>query len=222
LLIPRFPGTFSAWGMLTSKPRIDLARTLVLSLTDAPSERRVQFFAEMESESERALASQGFPTDELEHQRAIDCRYHGQEHTVRVPVDRNEGDDALAARFHQLHQQLYTFRLEHTDIELVNFRLTSTIALGLVPDGHTSGPEQRAGARSSQRTVAFATGDQCDVWVYRRSELPIGFAAPGPAIIEENSSTTVVLPGQHFDIDRFGNILIAGEQRNRKEFSGIG
>jgi len=223
LLIPNFPGTFSAWGMLTSKPRLDQSRTFVRALASFPAAARDSVFSEMELEAMETLVAQGFEAGHIEHQRAIDCRYHGQEHTVRVPVDDellSEGD--FADRFHRLHEQLYTFRLEATEIELVNFRLTSTANVGLTPAGVANEGGSAVGIPSRERLVAFATGETAKTPVYHRSALPLGFQGTGPAIIEEPSSTTVVLSGQRFEIDRFGNIAIVGDQPNRKESAGIG
>ena len=44
--------------------------------------------------------------------------------------------------------------------------------------------------------------------VYARSRLPIGFAADGPAIIEEYGTTTVVGPRDNFSIGALGEINI--------------
>jgi len=223
LLIPNFPGTFSAWGMLTSKPRLDRSRTLVGSLSDNPATNRTQVFTVMEAESETALAAQGFAVDGITHQRAIDCRYLGQEHTVRVPtgVD-SESEEAFAARFHQLHEQLYTFSLDQTSIELVNFRLTSEAETNLATHTLLSQPVSDHVAPRENRTVSFAIGEPALAPIYRRDSLTSGFHGVGPAIIEESSSTTVVLSGQQFAIDQFGNILIAGDQPYGKELSGAG
>jgi N-methylhydantoinase A len=223
LLIPSFPGTFSAWGMLTSKPRLDRSRTLVGALAENPASTRASVFAEMESESEAALAAQGYATSGISHQRAIDCRYHGQEHTVRVPVDDGaETEEEFTSRFHQLHKQLYTFCLEQTGIELVNFRLTSEADASLAPHSQLVEHCHSDNVRQGRRIVSFAIGEPTAAPVYQRSTLRSGFHGAGPAIIEESSSTTVVLAGQRFEIDRFGNILIAGDQPNRKEPSGAG
>jgi N-methylhydantoinase A len=221
LIVPAFPGTFSAWGMLTCKPRLDRARTLVTSLDRMPAEDRLAIFAEMKAEAEAALFRQGFAASGVVHQCAIDCRYHGQEHTVRVPASNgHEPDASFARRFHELHKQLYTFSLEKTGIELVNFRLTSTVASHVAPGGRASQVHSRHDAQpSSRRGVAFAVGAPGEASIYRRSCLSAGAGGYGPAIIEESSATTVVLPGQRFDIDRYGNIVIAGDQPNRKELS---
>ena len=223
LLIPKFPGTFSAWGMLTSKPRIDRSRTNVRSLSESPAAVRAGYFAEMESESEAALVGQGFDLEGITHQRAIDCRYHGQEHTVRVPIAAtSESEEAFADRFHKLHEQLYTFNLEQTGIELVNFRLTSTASTNLAPVSSASPGNQLASSPLRTRRVAFADGNAMTTPIYMRESLPSGFCGLGPAIVEESSSTTVVLSGQQFKIDQYGNIEIAGDQPNRKELSAAG
>lgn len=222
VVIPNFPGTFSAWGMLTSQPRIDLSRTLVHSLKSAPASRRDEIFEAMQDEAEAALGAQGFPLDRATHQRAIDCRYHGQEHAVRVATRSGEESSSLAARFHSLHRQLYTFGLEQSEIELVNFRLTSSIAINVAPTGSSSQMNRTPeGTSSSTRLVASPSGELSDVRIHQRIGMPAGFTGTGPAIIEEPSSATVVLPGQQFAIDRFGNIVITESQSNRKEPSRV-
>jgi N-methylhydantoinase A len=223
LLIPNFPGTFSAWGMLTSKPRIDRSRTLVSNLRNISQEQRAAIFAEMEAESIAAVKAQGFDSSRISHQRAIDCRYHGQEHTVRVPIDSlSESDEALASRFQQLHKQQFTFDLEQTGIELVNYRLTTTVETTHVPVQTKLEADGRSREPAATRRVAFAAGDITSTPVYHRECLASGFQSTGPAIIEEPSSTTVVLAGQRFCIDHFGNVLIAGEQPMGKEPASAG
>ena len=44
--------------------------------------------------------------------------------------------------------------------------------------------------------------------VYQRASLPAGFAAQGPAVIEEMSSTTLLAPGQEARVDGIGNLVI--------------
>jgi N-methylhydantoinase A len=223
VVIPNFPGTFSAWGMLTSQPRIDLSRTLVLQLTDAPAKHRDHIFETMQQDAETVLGTQGFPMDRIAHQRAIDCRYRGQEHTVRVATESGEDNIDLEDRFHRLHRQMYTFNLEKSEIELVNFRLTSTVAINLAPTGRSSPLDGVVDvAQTATRFVAFPSGESCDARIHQRTSLSSGFAGVGPAVIEEPSSATVVLPGQQFEIDRFGNIVIAEQQSNRKELSRVG
>ena len=44
--------------------------------------------------------------------------------------------------------------------------------------------------------------------IYDRAKLKAGNRIPGPAVVMEMDSTTVILPGHTGVVDRFGNILI--------------
>jgi N-methylhydantoinase A len=52
------------------------------------------------------------------------------------------------------------------------------------------------------------TGDT-ETLIYRRDDLPAGFTATGPLIVEEVSSTTVVHPGQQLEVGAAGVMTIA-------------
>ena len=61
-------------------------------------------------------------------------------------------------------------------------------------------------------------GDQhgwVPIQVYARAKLSVGETIPGPAIIEEMSATTVMLPGQSAVVDEIGNIVIDVGLKNR-------
>ena len=44
--------------------------------------------------------------------------------------------------------------------------------------------------------------------LFHRDDLPIGFSAEGPAIVEEYGSTTVVDNGWRLEVDAFGNLVL--------------
>ena len=205
VVIPRYAGLFSAWGMLTARPRIDLHRTRLLPL-DAKSFVAVQeIFGELEAE-----AVQRFDVSKTEvlFDHAIEMRYVGQEHTVSTRLDPRAGLDAALAAFHAAHEKTYTFRLDDTGVEQVTFHLSAEIdtpRIGM-PEISTIGSVEEAivGRRElhvGDRQAALAT-------VYDRDQLPAGASFSGPALIEEATATTAVLPGQRITIDRFGLLLI--------------
>ena len=57
-------------------------------------------------------------------------------------------------------------------------------------------------------TTFYYEGQHHDAVIYDRSKLHEGMAVPGPAIISEMDSTTVVLPGHQARVDAVGNLLI--------------
>jgi N-methylhydantoinase A len=175
----------------------------------APAEITLTF-NELEHDAIARFAEQGYESSEIRHRRALDMRYHGQEHTVRLPLAGVETADALQSAFHKAHQQQYTFSLEGTPIEIVNFRLTSTVDHRRPAMGRVEGSGTHTGdaAASAQRCIDV-DGARTQADIYRRSALPLGFRATGPAIVEEPSSTTLVLPGQQFEVDGYGNLVIS-------------
>jgi len=51
-------------------------------------------------------------------------------------------------------------------------------------------------------------GKDCTATVYDRARLNAGNRIPGPAIVMEMDSTSVILPKHHGKVDTYGNILI--------------
>ena len=88
VVIPPFPGTFSAWGMLLTEPRSIACRPAFCPWTRRISAELERLFAESEAEAIAALTAQGFAAESIPAPRSsLDMRYRGQEHTVEVPVE---------------------------------------------------------------------------------------------------------------------------------------
>ncbi len=60
-----------------------------------------------------------------------------------------------------------------------------------------------------QRLVDYATEGEHLATIYDGDRLEPGMRFPGPAVIEQSGSTTVIHPGNAVSIDRYGNIHIA-------------
>jgi N-methylhydantoinase A len=106
-----------------------------------------------------------------------------------------------------LHEQLYRFRLDAV-CEIVTLR---AVALGkgvslTLPEGEPDGPSPKQ-AQSAEHKIYF-DGQFLSTPIYDRAKLRPGNTMPGPAIVTEMDSTTVVLPGFTGEVDRYFNILI--------------
>src|SRR5262249_5723172 len=138
--------------------------------------------------------------------RAISMRYAGQNYECDIPVPSGRfTPDALAhvvTSFHQLHHDVYGYSLPGEQIELIHFNLTAlgpTDAPALPPSEPGPAPDP-----VGTRLVDFPGSTQTPTSVYRREQLPAGFAITGPVIVEEEDSTTLVLPGQELSVDASG------------------
>jgi N-methylhydantoinase A len=138
-------------------------------------------------------------------------RYLGQEHTVNVPVAQGElGEEQrsqLEGQFHELHEQLSTFR-QQSPTEIVN--------LHLVGFGPVRKPELQKIAVHTDTQQAFKGTRQVDfddlgryeTRIYERGLLGAGAELEGPAVIEEAAASTLLLPQQKLHVDLFGNLVI--------------
>ena len=71
------------------------------------------------------------------------------------------------------------------------------------------GTEDPSGAAKGKRCVYFAESDGfIDCLTYERSGLEANNVIPGPAIVEQMDTTTVIPPHQKARVDRYGNIII--------------
>jgi N-methylhydantoinase A len=119
------------------------------------------------------------------------------------------GRAAIRARFDELHEELYSFRLESAS-EIVNYRLT---AFGAVP---APAPPRLASGDASRalkagRQVHFDELGLADAAIYEREPLGAGALVEGPAVIEEPAASTVVFPDQTARVDEHGSLIV--EQR---------
>ena len=218
-IIPVNPAVFSAWGILNSDFREDVVRTTVMPTAALAVEELLEMFGDPADVAADKLAASGLAAERARFVRALDMRYEGQEHTVKVPLppadDLKAGGMALLqSLFDQLHERMYAHASPGTPTELVNLRLSAIVESGKpsileIPRGVGDGEEALKGDR---RVYFRDERDAVPCPVYDRERLGGGDAFRGPAIVEEWNTTTIVHPGQRLGVDDYGNLIIAEEE----------
>ena len=213
IVVPQHPGLFSARGIATADFSHDYVQSVVRPLATVPAGDAASIVRTLERRAASDLDAEGIAAGNRELSSAFDLRYLGQttEITVPLPGSREAAADGFAAieeRFHDLHERLYSYQVPGEPIELVNVRLRAVGRVDKPPLPRT----RRTGASPEpigERPVLLpdAAGAR-PVSVYRRDRLTPGASWPGPAIIEELSSTTLVLEHMQFTIDRHDNMVI--------------
>ena len=130
-----------------------------------------------------------------------------------MKIKDSEWDDKfieeIKENFNHLHEFTYSFKLDNTEIELVNMHLT---AIGKVEDiiipKISMKPIVLENALKEVREVYFENSGWQETRVYNRDLLNEGHEINGPAIIEEKTSSTLILKDQIASIDNYGNIII--------------
>jgi N-methylhydantoinase A len=211
ILVPRDPGTFSAWGMLVTDVHQEKTRTKLVSLETVTPREIEAIFTEMEVEVRRDLARENFPPERLHTLRTAGMRYRGQSYEVGVTLGHvaSAGDLAqLAQRFHEAHRRRYGHMAENETIEIVNFKVTG---VGEIDKPVLTPVAASGGARAApieKRRVHFGARGALEAEVYRRVDLNAGDRISGPAILEEPTSTVVLYPGQIAEVDSYLNLEI--------------
>ena len=204
VVIPNFPGQFSARGMLLAEPRHDFVRTYYrpLDQTDFTALQRIA--AEME-----ALARQRIGAGEIRMRHFLEVRYTGQDFALPIPVDPSCYANGywvnVRDRFHELHQTRFGYHDADLALEIVNARLAAT-SPSTAPSLPVP-PACRGDARIGTRTVTFDT-DGVDCPIYRRESLAPSDRIEGPAVIQEYASTTLLFPQDHAEVTHSGELLI--------------
>lgn len=212
ILVPAKAGVISALGLLAAPPVANLVETYLTGLVGANWKRVKAIFTRLEREARRTLAlSEAAP---LTCVRSADMRYHGQGHEIAVRLpDRLDGagtGPAVEAAFNEAYRRLYDRHNEGAPIEILNWRLT---AIGPAPETRGSGnPSGSAGSDhgGGRRPVWFGAG-WVETPVVQRDALTPGDPRPGPALVEERETTTVVPPGALWWLDSDGNLRIRVE-----------
>jgi N-methylhydantoinase A len=207
VVIPPAPGNFSAVGMLLADARIDLSKTFTGILTQEAIGPVQEAFEALEAEAAASLRKE-FGAREIMFERHAEMRYLGQRHNIKVPV--GSGGDLATIR--KAFERDYKRRYGHSDpqnpAELQALHL-SAFARQKRPDLSGLPLITKGGAAPTSRRVYFKEkGGFVDAAVYERSALPPGFAAAGPALIEEYGSTTLVGPFDRFEIGPLYEIRI--------------
>jgi N-methylhydantoinase A len=199
VIVPTFPGHFSAFGMLLADVRHDFVRTLYRRFVELdPAEIR-QVMAEMATEATARMQSEGVPSRAIEYERYLDLRYAGQEFTLRTPVSAQEvagGDkQAVRARFDSLHSARFGHVAPDEEVEVINARLVGLTRRSDIVM-RTSGTGQAGRPASTEREAIFSgpsgqpVAMRCQVLT--RELLHPDDKVDGPAVIEEYASTILL------------------------------
>ena len=213
VIVPRLSAVLSAWGMLASNLRCELARTHIGDTSRLEVAALRAAFREMEAEGRQRLQAAAF-TGPIRVQASADMRYGEQVFEISVPLDHLDLDapgllEQMADAFHRRHEQLYTYALEDQEAVLVNARVAVIGELPALPQEPALPPRTPAGC---VRERAIYLGAWRSVPIYDFAGLAAGQLIDGPAVIEAATTSVLLRPGDRARTTALGwlDIEIAG------------
>jgi N-methylhydantoinase A len=208
VIVPQHPGAFSALGVLLSDIVKDASQSVLLRV---PSRAEPTFmgeirrqFAALEHSAQQELQADGFK-GRAGVERRLDMRYAGQSYELTVPLKPD-----FREAFQREHERAYGYAQPDRSLEIVNLRLRLTIGTPKPP----THPVRRQARRKphpaavlGHRPVWFEAGHS-DTAIYDRSKLDPGDEFPGPVVVVEYSSTTIVPPDFGCHVDHERNLIL--------------
>ncbi len=213
LVIPPYPGLFSARGLVAADLRVDDSQTVLRVASSEVARDVAAWYRQAMTRVATQLKDDGIPRSRIRLVESIDCRYLGQGFELSVPL-RGTSQIELAKLkedFHALHERTYGHAARDEEVELVTLRISGFGGLeppgsdGIVQGGTNPISDALVGSRNI-RLPGY--GRRRKVVLYRREMLRARNRILGPAVIEEMDSTTLILPGQEMRVDGIGSLRI--------------
>ncbi len=211
VLIPLFPGHFSALGMLGANLRLDRRVVMLGLLADLDRTAVASILESVADELAEALKFGSQGAGELRFSYSLEMRYRGQDHTVRVapPVTGLAVPDDVVRVFQEAFDAEYELRYGHldegSDTEVVELEVVAERLLPQVAGTH----RVRAEGTVGQIQTHWQHGaDAVPSLVIPRGTLGGGETVVGPAVIYEEGSTTVIPPGATVHVADGGTLRV--------------
>jgi N-methylhydantoinase A len=210
VLVPFAPSTFCALGAILADVKRDFVRSLRIRLWPAAvaaTARLHAALAELSAEARAWVAEEASTLRDHSLSATTEMHYAGQSFELTVDWDAatfaHPTPDAIAELFHRVHEGVYGFRDTASAIEVtaLRVRVTGHVTPIVLPDV----PARAVAAPIGTRRVFAAPGWQ-DWPVHERARLGSGARIAGPAIIEQDDSTLVLLEGWRAEVDLRGNL----------------
>jgi N-methylhydantoinase A len=211
VIIPPGPGVLCARGDATTTVQDEATRTYIQLAGDVTKEQLLDDLKVLEERAAQSLIDDGIDKEDHEVVYQADVRYAGQ--AFQITLDFTEADvqkrgvAVVTDQFDAEHEQLFSFKLSDGH-EILMIRAV----VKAKPTDMAAAQVGSADAELKDCIVHESKfhygGDWYDAPLYDRSKLHPGIVVPGPSIVMEMDSTTVILPGHDAKVDEVGNLLI--------------
>ncbi|MDJ0388772.1 hydantoinase/oxoprolinase family protein [Roseomonas sp. E05] len=210
IIVPPHPGVLAAAGALGAPVEHEVSLSVPMPLDEAALATLRPALDELEARSGALMAQEGVAPEAVETRHFLDLCYTGQSYHLEVPFDP-AAPDAIARAYRDflaVHDRVYGHSTENP-ARVVNLRVVKRAAAGVAAGGASwasseEGPRRRAiWVRHSDTPV------EAEIWP--RAALRPGLRVSGPAIVEQQDTTTLVEPGWSLRVGPEGVLLIEKE-----------
>jgi len=189
----------------------DYVRTLYITTATADPAAVEAAFVTLEREGAAMLERAGIAPAQRRFERSVDARYVRQSYELTVPVASRAIDadtlNEIAKAFHGRHRSIYGHDNRGEPVQIVSVRVAAIGAIPPLTISDKPAPSAR-NAIKAKRSVWFRETGVVEATIYDRSQLPAGWQAPSPVVIESVESTILVRPGWQAKMNEDGFVLL--------------
>ena len=227
VIIPPSPGVLCAQGDATTKMSHEHSCTYIKVLSEITTVDLRYTLQDLKGSCMKimrtSLASTSAPLNILFQ---ADMRYAGQAMTLTVDFDEEQLNgaldirDVLREKFNHAHEQQFSFSHAGAEIETMRMRTkvidaSEEVTIKVIPRAEGATPPEDA---VTLRQEIVYKGQKLEAKFWDRTKITrAGYKIPGPAIITEMDSNTLVLPGHFAEVDSMGNLLIWPEKHQKEK-----
>ena len=206
VLIHPFAGVLSAYGMGLADIRALRERAVEAPLDDALMPQLAAVLDDLAAQAEAELREQDIPDARIELVRRAHVRYEGSDTPHAIDFGTPE---EMTARFEDAHHRHYGFIMPSKRLIV---EAAAVEGIGVMAETREPDRSDRAASGDVPRlavATAHMEGRARETPVFDRDALAPGNRVTGPAIIREQTATTVVEPGWQAELTAKGHLVLA-------------
>jgi N-methylhydantoinase A len=209
VLVPLHPGVLSAAGLLAAPVEHEMATAFPASLSGLDFAAVRQALVSLDARCAALMAKESLNGQPATIRYSADVWYIGQSYHLEVPLQPDAADPlaALDRDFQLLHDRIYGHSTD-APAAIVNLRSVHR-AGGLDCLDHGDWRPRLADPRKPSRLIRVAgEPEPVRAAIYDRSAMLSGMTVMGPAIVEQDDTTTLVEPGWRACVLENGTLLL--------------
>ncbi len=215
LLVPSGAGVGSAIGFLRAPVAYEVVKSLYQRFATFDTVAVNALLAGMAAEA-RAVVAEGAFGAPVRESRLAYMRYVGQGHEIAVPLPpRDLGAEdiaAIRAAYDTEYSRFYDRPVPGSDVEVMSFAVTVATRNEEVLPAAPAADSPAPPPIRVQQVRDTVTGEVADWAVYDRAAMAPGAKVPGPCIIAEAETSTLVGPGWTCRMDSLGYLDLTQER----------
>ncbi len=212
VLVAPTPGTLCALGALNADFLNDSVASINDLLINIPMQKLREKFQILNENAKNWLEDQNISQriSGSKYVFSMDLRYHGQSYETEMEIKPEwlEANDhsQITEAFHELHKRYYGHNDKKAQPEIVNLKVRVVGYTHKPP--YALLPEAEGEAKIESTRQVMCKGKLYEANIYSRNDLRAGHVISGPAVVEQDDTTTVILDGWEGKVDTYGNLII--------------